>query len=89
MGWKLSNFFLLKLQEECEIIQAVRVQGLMVGVELKVEGAPVVQACMDRQLLVNCTQGNVLRLLPAMTLTDEEAEQGCDVLADVIIGITQ
>ena len=72
------------LQQECEIIQQVRVYGLMIGIELSVDGAPVVKACMDRKLLVNCTQGIVIRFLPAMTLTDQQAEQGCDILADVL-----
>ncbi|MDZ7616869.1 MAG: aminotransferase class III-fold pyridoxal phosphate-dependent enzyme, partial [Patescibacteria group bacterium] len=72
------------LQGECELVRDVRVRGLMVGVELAVEGAPVVKACMERRLLINCTQGTVIRLLPAMTLTDEQANEGCDILADVI-----
>jgi acetylornithine/N-succinyldiaminopimelate aminotransferase len=53
---------------------------LMIGVELTIPGAPIVQACLDRGLLINCTQGNVIRLLPAMTLTDEELESGCEIL---------
>jgi acetylornithine/succinyldiaminopimelate/putrescine aminotransferase len=56
----------------------------MVGVELTVEGGPVLQACMERKLLVNCTQGTVIRFLPAMTLTDEQAHEGCDILADAL-----
>jgi acetylornithine/succinyldiaminopimelate/putrescine aminotransferase len=56
----------------------------MIGIELEVDGAPIVQACLDRHLLVNCTQGNVIRLLPALTLTTEQLEEGCDVLADVL-----
>jgi acetylornithine/N-succinyldiaminopimelate aminotransferase len=62
----------------------VRVLGMMIGIELNVDGAPAVQACLDRQLLINCTQGNVLRLLPAMNLTVEQAEEGCDQLAGVL-----
>jgi len=72
------------LQQECDIIQEVRVLGLMIGVELSIEGTPAVGACMDRRLLVNCTQGTVIRLLPAMTLTVEQAEEGCDVLGEVL-----
>jgi acetylornithine/N-succinyldiaminopimelate aminotransferase len=34
--------------------------------------------------LINCTQGNVIRLLPAMNLTDEQADEGCAILVDVI-----
>jgi len=72
------------LQQECDIIQEVRVLGLMIGVELKVDGTPVVGACMDHRLLLNCTQGTVIRLLPAMTLTVEQAEEGCDILGEVL-----
>jgi len=66
------------------LIREVRVLGLMIGIELNSPGAPVVQACMDRRLLINCTQGNVLRMLPAMNLTLEQAEEGCDILSDVL-----
>ena len=75
------------LQMESELVKEVRVCGLMVGVELIADAAPVVAGCMERRLLINCTQGNVVRLLPALTLTDEQAEEGCDIIADVIQGL--
>ena len=74
----------VQLQQECDLIREVRVRGLMIGIELAIEGAPTVKACMQRKLLVNCTQGNIIRLLPAMNLTEEQAEEGCDILADVL-----
>ena len=49
--------------------------------QLFVDGTPVVQACMERNLLVNCTQGVVIRLLPAMNLSVEQAEEGLAILA--------
>lgn len=73
-----------RLKEECELVRDVRVVGTMVGVELSVEGAPVVKACLDRKLLINCTQNVVIRLLPAMNLPEEQIEEGCDILCDVI-----
>jgi acetylornithine/succinyldiaminopimelate/putrescine aminotransferase len=39
---------------------------------------------MERRLLVNCTHGIVIRLLPAMNLTEEQLHEGCDILADVL-----
>lgn len=72
------------LQKECDLVKEVRVAGVMIGVELAVEGAPVVKACLERKLLVNCTQNVVIRLLPAMNLPAELAEEGCDTLATVI-----
>jgi predicted acetylornithine/succinylornithine family transaminase len=73
-----------QLQQECDLVREVRVRGLMIGLELTIEGAEVVKGCMERKLLVNCTQGTVIRLLPAMNLTEEQAHQGCDILAEVI-----
>lgn len=86
-GKRLEEFFrerFDKLQAECGLVQDVRVRGVMIGLELAVEGSPIVQACLDRQLLVNCTQRTVIRLLPALTLTLDEAEAGCEILESVI-----
>jgi acetylornithine/N-succinyldiaminopimelate aminotransferase len=75
---------LTKLKQECDVIREVRVLGVMIGIELTIEGARIVKGCLDRKLLINCTHNTVLRLLPAMTLTDQQAHQGCDILAEVI-----
>jgi predicted acetylornithine/succinylornithine family transaminase len=75
------------LKERCAGVRAVRVLGMMIGVELTFEGAPVVQAALERRLLVNCTQGNVMRLLPAMNITPAEVEEGCDRLAAAILDV--
>ena len=84
---KLGELFrgrLERLQQESEVVREVRVLGLMIGIELGIEGAAVVKGCMERKLLVNCTQGTVIRLLPAMTLTEEQAQEGCDILGEVV-----
>jgi predicted acetylornithine/succinylornithine family transaminase len=84
---RLSRVFrerLEELQGQCGVVREVRVLGLMIGIELAVEGGPTVKACMERRLLVNCTQQTVIRLLPAMTVTEEQAHQGCDTLAEVL-----
>jgi acetylornithine/N-succinyldiaminopimelate aminotransferase len=75
---------LKKLAEECDCVRDVRVAGVMIGIELAIDGTPVVKECLARKLLVNCTHNTVIRLLPAMNLTEEQAEEGCDILANVI-----
>jgi acetylornithine/succinyldiaminopimelate/putrescine aminotransferase len=72
------------LRQRNNVIREVRVLGMMIGVELTLPGAPVVEACLNRKLLVNCTQGNVIRLLPAMNLALEQVEEGCDIIAQVL-----
>jgi predicted acetylornithine/succinylornithine family transaminase len=72
------------LRARCPLIREVRVQGAMIGVELLSEGAPVVRACLERRLLINATHGTVLRLLPALTTTDAELEEGQAILDEVL-----
>jgi acetylornithine/N-succinyldiaminopimelate aminotransferase len=72
------------LPQSSPVVREVRVLGVMIGIELTVDGAPVVKACLERRLLVNCTQNVVIRLLPAMNMTVEQAEEGCAILAKVI-----
>jgi acetylornithine/succinyldiaminopimelate/putrescine aminotransferase len=74
------------LRQRCPLIQQVRVKGAMIGVELAVDGALIVDQCLRRQLLINCTHGCVLRLLPALNLTDEQLAEGCAILAEVLLG---
>jgi predicted acetylornithine/succinylornithine family transaminase len=84
---KLGELFrqrLTAIAEECEVVKEVRVLGVMIGVELSIDGTPVVQGCMERKLLVNCTHNTVLRLLPAMNLSEQQLHDGCDVLAAVL-----
>ena len=84
---KLGALFqqrLTAIQQECGIIREVRVLGVMIGIELSIEGAAVVRECMRRQLLVNCTHGTVIRLLPAMNLSEAQLHEGCDILAEVL-----
>jgi predicted acetylornithine/succinylornithine family transaminase len=75
----------LALKEKCPLISDVRVKGTMIGVQLAVEGAPIVQACLDKGLLINCTHQTVIRLLPAVNIPDELVDEGCDVLESVLL----
>jgi len=75
---------LMPLVKELSLVTDVRGCGLMIGVELQVDGTPIVQQCLDRGLLINCTQQTVIRLLPAMTLTDEQLQEGCEILAAAV-----
>lgn len=77
-----------RLRQRTTLIADVRILGLMIGVELTVEGAAIVQKCLERGLLINCTHQTVLRLLPALTISDELVDEGCELLAEVILGHT-
>jgi acetylornithine/succinyldiaminopimelate/putrescine aminotransferase len=86
-GQKISQIFLERftaLQHECDLIREVRIVGMMIGLELAIEGAAIVRKCLERKLLINCTHDTVLRLLPALNLSEQQAHDGCDILADAL-----
>lgn len=55
-------------------VKAVRGRGLMMGIELDQPCGELVQLALEQGLLINVTAGQVVRLLPPLTLTDEEAD---------------
>jgi acetylornithine/N-succinyldiaminopimelate aminotransferase len=78
IGEYLKNGFLRLQREYPRSIKEVRGRGCMLGIELTFDGQPVVDELQDRGILVNCTNGNVLRFLPPYIVTNEQ----CDVLFD-------
>jgi acetylornithine/succinyldiaminopimelate/putrescine aminotransferase len=68
-------------------VLAIRIKGAMIGVELGVDGTAVVQGCLEKGLLVNCTHQTVIRLLPALTISDEQIDAGCDILDEVLLAL--
>jgi predicted acetylornithine/succinylornithine family transaminase len=75
---------LTAFQAASDVVRDVRVIGMMIGLELTLDGAAVVQAALERNLLVNATQGRVIRLLPAMNISAAEVDDGCDRLCAAI-----
>jgi acetylornithine/succinyldiaminopimelate/putrescine aminotransferase len=64
----------------CDRILEVRGLGMIIGVVLKHDARPIVEECVKKRLLVNGTAGNILRLLPPLNLTREEADAGLAII---------
>jgi 4-aminobutyrate aminotransferase len=85
---------LQEIQGRYPAIVDVRAMGLMIGVELaKADGTPAGEACerlMDicREqglLVINCgPERNIIRLIPPLTISDAELEQGLDILESAL-----
>lgn len=73
-----------KLAEELPIITEIRTCGMMIGVQLSIPSTPAVGKCMERGVLINATQETVVRLLPALNITQEEVDSGFEVIAEVL-----
>ena len=63
----------------------IRGAGLMIGIELDRPCAELVKQALAAGLLINVTADRVVRLLPALTFTAENAHQLVDTLAPLII----
>jgi acetylornithine/N-succinyldiaminopimelate aminotransferase len=61
-----------KLAAKFGFIREIRGEGLIVGIDLAVEGAPFVQEALSRGLLINCTHDHILRLLPPFIIKAKE-----------------
>ncbi len=72
------------LAKSTGVIKEIRRAGLMIGIELDVEGAEIVDKCREEGVLINCTHGTVLRLLPAFNISEEELGKGFEVIEKVI-----
>jgi acetylornithine/N-succinyldiaminopimelate aminotransferase len=58
------------------VFEAVRGQGLMLGLKCRVPNAEVVRAGYEARVLTVPGGDNVVRILPPLTLTEAEAEEG-------------
>ncbi len=76
------------LKAKHHAIKEVRAFGAMIGIELNVPGVPVVNECLKQKLLINCTQEKVIRLLPALNITDEQMAEGIAILSKAIGTVT-
>lgn len=66
---------LRKLQEKYpDKVTDVRGCGLMLGIEVAGEGKPIVESCLVNNVIVNCTAGNVIRIVPPLIISREEID---------------
>lgn len=72
------------LGKKYPFIKEARGLGLMCGLELNFDGKPIVEACMKLGLLLNCTHGSVLRLMPALGVSKKEIDKAIGILDKVL-----
>ena len=67
-----------------QLIKEVRGMGLIVGAELTIPGRGIVEACLQKGVIINCTAGNVLRFVPPLTVKEKEVDEVIKVLEEVL-----
>ncbi|MDX1383269.1 MAG: aspartate aminotransferase family protein [Thermoanaerobaculia bacterium] len=72
---------------EIAVVREVRGRGLMIGIDLRTKVAPFLGRLMEEHGVVALPAGpTVLRLLPALVVTDEQIDLAVDAIAAVLGG---
>ncbi|HET6464867.1 MAG TPA: acetylornithine transaminase [Nitrospiria bacterium] len=74
---RMGDYFVERLkglQQRHSCVVSVRGQGLLVGMELAIDGKPIVQDCLEEGILINCTMDRVLRFVPPLIILKEEID---------------
>ena len=58
-----------------DFIREVRGEGLIIGIDLSIEGAPFVAEALRQGLLINCTHDHILRLLPPFIIRQRDVAE--------------
>jgi acetylornithine/N-succinyldiaminopimelate aminotransferase len=67
------------------LIKEIRGKGLLLGMELTAVGDPIVKACLDKGMLINCTSGNTLRFIPPLIVQRRDIDQLVDILHGIFL----
>jgi predicted acetylornithine/succinylornithine family transaminase len=65
------------------LIWDIRGLGLLLGMELTRDCEPIVKACLEMGVLINCTAGNVLRFMPPLIVQKKDIDHLVDILEKV------
>jgi len=90
-GWidnsrNMGEYFkkrLLGLKDRHAMIKEVRGIGLIIGMELDREGAEIVNACIEKGFLINCTHDKVLRFVPPLIIGKKEIDLLVEALDEI------
>lgn len=72
---------LCSLQEKYpDKVVDVRGKGLLLGMQVSGEGKPIVESCLAERVIINCTAGNVIRIVPPLIISKAEIDMVVDAL---------
>ena len=64
-----------KLASRFDFIREIRGEGLLLGLDLSIDGAPLVEDALHHGLLINCTHEHILRLLPPFIIRSKDVAE--------------
>lgn len=74
---------LFALKDKYSFIKEIRGMGVMLGMELDFAGKAVIEGCIAKGLLINCTHDKILRIMPTLCVTRQEIDKAVGILDEV------
>ncbi len=87
MGKYLTEELNRLKEKHPKIIRNVRGKGLLIGMELSIKGDDIVQECIKKGVVINCTMERVLRFLPPLDINPVDIDTLIDILSEVFPSI--
>ncbi|MEI6126794.1 MAG: aspartate aminotransferase family protein [Pseudomonadota bacterium] len=88
---RMGDYFQKKLEglkaRYPSLVRDIRGKGLIIGMELTIEGKEIVNQCLEEGLIINCTLDNVLRFLPPLVVKKAEINRCVAVLDKIFAGV--
>ena len=75
---------LATLSKQFSCIRESRGMGLLQGLELSIDGTPLVMECLKQRVIINCTIGRVLRFVPPFIISNTQIDRLLNVLSNVL-----
>lgn len=72
------------LQARFDFIREIRGEGLILGLDLSIEGGPIVEEAMRQRLIINCTHEHILRLLPPFIIRKKDVQKFLNTFEKVL-----
>ena len=83
LGERITNRFKERLGH-LNNVKDIRGKGLMIAIELDAPCTDLPGKALDKGILINVAVDKVIRLLPPLTITDEEADQICNLVSELV-----
>ena len=68
------------LKKDFSFITGIKGMGLMIGLELSIDGTGISEECFKRKLLINCTQKKILRIMPPLIVKRHDIDEAIGIL---------
>ncbi len=76
---------LTALKEKTPLILDIRGMGLILGIQLQSGAKDIIAKCLEKRLLLISAGNDVIRLVPALTISLEELKIGLDILEQAVL----